>query len=547
MATLLTAPDISINDNPTITYTNPDGERVTSLQACIDIDDGEGLVTPVKYRDIPKTGSSYTFELTCDEREALYNAVSQPDGAVIVTFRLRTIKDGKTSFSYTNRQFICSPWIDVTIEDVNPHTIALTGDPTVIVRGWSWAKATMTARAIGNASIDESLYVIRNGNESAYSTEHTFEYPEQEFTFVATDSLGREGVLRITLGDNDDWVNYDYPTNHIHFDRPDANGKATISCSGWWFNGSFGAVVNTLTAQCRYTTSGGVFSDDWIDMTITTDGNSYYARADVQIDNFNQALSYIFETKVTDKMTSNAEVSDPVKSIPLYHWSEDDFVFEVPVTFKAGASGVETEEGSQTVDGDLTVTGNLRLKGSGNYGNALMFGDGTYCYISEPTDDVMYIKAKRVDFDANSVNVYGNPIPVLEKGVWTPYLNTAAVSSYTTQYGWYSKMGQTVSVGFYIKANCNSGYTNTAIKIVGLPYIPMFSAAGGGMCSGAYVSAGFNFQCFVAEIDNSITMRVQSCNHTASTNLSTSASGCWYRSGGGEITLSGTITYMATE
>ena len=70
------------------------------------------------------------------------------------------------------------------------------------------------------------------------------------------------------------------------------------------------------------------------------------------------------------------------------------------------------------------------------------------------------------------------------------------------------------------------------------------AAAGGGMCSGAYVSAGFNFQSFVAETSGNITTRVQSCNHTAAGNLATSASGCWYPSGNGDITLSGTITYM---
>jgi hypothetical protein len=73
----------------------------------------------------------------------------------------------------------------------------------------------------------------------------------------------------------------------------------------------------------------------------------------------------------------------------------------------------------------------------------------------------------------------------------------------------------------------------------------MFSAAGGGMCSGAYVAAGFDFQCFVAETSGSITARVQACNNTSQANLSTSSSGCKYRSGGGEITLSGTITFMA--
>lgn len=45
-----------------------------------------------------------------------------------------------------------------------------------------------------------------------------------------------------------------------------------------------------------------------------------------------------------------------------------------------------------------TITGNLTLKGSGNYGNKLNFGDGDYVHISEPTDDCLEIKAKKINF-----------------------------------------------------------------------------------------------------------------------------------------------------
>lgn len=45
-----------------------------------------------------------------------------------------------------------------------------------------------------------------------------------------------------------------------------------------------------------------------------------------------------------------------------------------------------------------TITGNLRLKGSGNYGNALNFGDGDYVKISEPTDDHLEVKGSYINF-----------------------------------------------------------------------------------------------------------------------------------------------------
>jgi hypothetical protein len=196
-------------------------------------------------------------------------------------------------------------------------------------------------------------------------------------------------------------------------------------------------------------------------------------------------------------------------------------------------------------EGDQNIKGNLRLKGDGNYGNYLRFGDGDYCYIAELEDDVMTLKADEIILSANGVYVDGYAIPILDKGIWVPELDSRIVGHYKTQKGWYSKMGQTVTVGFYIKAECSSGYESEIISIAGLPYIPLCSAAGGGMCSGAYVSAGRHFQCFVAETSGEITTRVQPCNHTFDANVFTSASGCFYREGGGEITLSGTITYMS--
>ena len=52
-----------------------------------------------------------------------------------------------------------------------------------------------------------------------------------------------------------------------------------------------------------------------------------------------------------------------------------------------------------------TITGNLRLKGSGSYGNALYFGDGSYCYFKEDTDDHMYLYASK-GFDAKVGSSY---------------------------------------------------------------------------------------------------------------------------------------------
>ena len=62
-----------------------------------------------------------------------------------------------------------------------------------------------------------------------------------------------------------------------------------------------------------------------------------------------------------------------------------------------------TIKSSVTLNGNPTVTGNLRLKGSGNYGNKLNFGDGEYVYLYEETDDNLTIKASTLNLSATTV------------------------------------------------------------------------------------------------------------------------------------------------
>jgi hypothetical protein len=405
------------------------------------------------------------------------------------------------------------PMVSPTIKDTNEKTIALTGDEEVLIKYFSNASVTTGAYARNGATIVSQT--TTNGSSTLSGSTCTFEGVESgQFSFTIEDSRGFIVYPGRDLAVQGKFIEYFLPTCNLVENRPDGSGNMTVYCHGNFFNGTFGKVANTLQVQYRYKTRNGVFGN-WVNMTHSINGNSYTATANATGLDYRE--TYVFETRAVDQLADVSSTSSALKSLPVFHWSEHDFTFEVPVSFNAGASGYDQEEGTDLRD-YITV-------------------DGKVMTIKVP--------AGSINLEANGVYVYGNPIPYIGEGSWTPYLNSAVVSSYETQYGWYSVLGQTVCVGFFIKANCKSGFNSTDISISGLPFTPMFSAAGGGMCSGAYVSAGFNFQCFVAENDSDkITTRVQACNNTSATNLSTSASGCKYPSGGGVLTLSGTITYM---
>ena len=91
-AELTSAPDFTDLDNPTIYYKNPAGDSVTELMACISLTQA---TDDIKYRDISKTGTSYTFNLTDAERDLLRNNTTS--GSRKIHFFIRT-KIGSNTF-----------------------------------------------------------------------------------------------------------------------------------------------------------------------------------------------------------------------------------------------------------------------------------------------------------------------------------------------------------------------------------------------------------------------------------------------------------------
>jgi hypothetical protein len=192
----------------------------------------------------------------------------------------------------------------------------------------------------------------------------------------------------------------------------------------------------------------------------------------------------------------------------------------------------------------MNFKGDLRLKGDGNYGNVLYFGDGSNCYLKEATDDNLTIYTHNSLY-LNTDKLYINNQPTW--GVWTPTLHSSAVSYYSVQKGWYQRLGNVVTIGWYIDAHTNSGYNSTKIEISGIPDKPVTYAFGGGLAYKVYVAAGHAFECWCVNTDGKITGRTQPCNNTSEGNLNVGSNTFNYPSGGGEIKLSGTICYMVQQ
>jgi len=133
-AKITSAPNFTDIQNPTINYQNAAGNNVTTLQACISL---TGSTDNISYRDIPKTGTSYTFNLTEAERNVL-RAAAPNSNTLSVIFYIKTIISGQTYYETATRTMtivnaaptMASP----TYQDSNSTTTAITEDNQKIIQ-----------------------------------------------------------------------------------------------------------------------------------------------------------------------------------------------------------------------------------------------------------------------------------------------------------------------------------------------------------------------------------------------------------------------------
>lgn len=536
-AIITNATNFTDEDSPTITYSNPAGNAVTSLDIAI----GWTGADDIKYRSVSKTGNSYTFNFTNDEKIKLQEAVNDGINSKIVTFYLRTVIGGVTYYSTIKKTLSIAdaePYMSPLIEELNSKVISATGSSTVMVLGQSRIQCQLRPTTYKRASI--ASVTMRNGADVINSDTGIFNNASSNtFIFEVIDSRGNKTTRTYTR----DAVSYIPLTMHASFENFTASGVASFNVSGNYFNGSFGAYNNYLDIEYRYAVVGSSYGTWQSVSTEQISGNSY--TSNFSVSGLDYTKAYTFQIKAEDQFKTVLSAEMRFTGRPIFEWGKNDFKFNVPVTFAAGATGVEgrTTGGTGTdLSSGGTINGDLRIAGS----NELYFGDDGQVYINRNYNG-LYIQGENIDFYGN-VRMNGKNA-ISESGTWTPILNvegTSYVSKYTTQQGWYQKVGDVVTVGFYIKATCKTGFNDREIVINTLPFAAKYAASGGGMCSGAYVPANFNFQCFAIDAGRvTIGTRVQACNNKSDTTLNTSASGCFYPSGG-ELTVSGTITYITT-
>ena len=221
------------------------------------------------------------------------------------------------AFTCTAAESACAPEVTGTVADTNEATKALTGSTGKLVRFCSDAFCTISATAKHSATLKQKRIgaeVISSGNTRTISGVEA-----ESIVFDATDSRGYTGSATVPI----DLVPYVKLTCRAVAARVDStSGKVTLSVSGSYYNGSFGAAANSLTL--KYKIGDGAETA----LTAVVSENTYTAEATLLGLAYNK--SYEITVTAADKL-STAETVLPIrKGIPIFNWGENDFEFNVP-------------------------------------------------------------------------------------------------------------------------------------------------------------------------------------------------------------------------
>lgn len=208
-ATLTNAPNFNDTQNPTITYSNPAGTAVSLLQACISL---TGSTDDISYRDISKTGTSYTFNLTEAERNVL-RAATPNSNTLSVRFYVKTIIGGNTNYSILTKTMTIvngnPTFNNPTYSDTNSTTVAITQNNQYIIQGKSTLQVKVTnASASKYATLRTATLTLNgvpysenfgNNNYVTFNIGTVNIAQNETASIVVTDSRGNKTTKNLTI------------------------------------------------------------------------------------------------------------------------------------------------------------------------------------------------------------------------------------------------------------------------------------------------------------------------------------------------------------
>lgn len=305
--------DFNDEQNPTITYNNPGGFRINARL--------EFAGTNIKRDNISNTGS-YTFNLTDAERKLLRQKCT--GSSMTVRGVIATCIGGTTEnyWSYWDRTMTIvngNPTFDnFNFADSNTKTVALTGNNTSIVKGYSNVKVTIPKSMKATAKKESSLSKYRVSIGTAIPVDITYSSDKDVNGTVNNADSSTINVYAIDSRNNSKLVSKQ-ATNFISYsgvekgniDVVRTNGVSedvTLKINGTFNKVNFGKITNSIkSAQYRYRIKGTDTWSSYNNLTLTIKDNNFsyngLIKGDTKTLGFNVEHSYEVEVLVKDELS----------------------------------------------------------------------------------------------------------------------------------------------------------------------------------------------------------------------------------------------------
>lgn len=227
------------------------------------------------------------------------------------------------------------PLVEGEVYDVNAKTLALTGDKDTLIRYHSTAHFDIRGEALDAATLQE-LSVSNTGGIIAGDSGEFTKVESNIFYLNAIDNRGNTSRVEVVKG----WIEYVKLTANIKSNEVSADGFASITISGNYYGGSFGAQNNSLTLSVRYKTGSGEYGD-WVSIAPTIGSSNTYEHT-INLEGLDYMETYTFQAKAVDKLEEVLSAEKVFTTIPVFDWGHDDFSFNVPVSIQGKRMGENT-------------------------------------------------------------------------------------------------------------------------------------------------------------------------------------------------------------
>lgn len=504
IATINTAPNFNIGQNPTITWTNPGGCKTVAYAENI----VNGKIESQLTGEIDVSGrTSYTYSLNAS---TLYSKVPNSNSGTI-RYVIKSSNDGKDYWATVERNYYVTnsnpTFSNFTFKDTNSKTTALTGNNQKFIKGYSSLQATVSTanKAVAKNSATMKNYTLtvgtKNSGEVAYSSSADVNLSvsaiDNNVVFVtAKDSRQNTTAVQKTISDANYYTYTDLTITKCTLTRSDGGvgTQVTLNYEGAIWNKSFGSVTNAIVSiKYEYKIAGtSTWTTGTTKLTPTVSGSKYSQTILIQGDlagsGFNDQNSYEFRLTVSDKLSTKQFTTIFGAGTPLVAYHKNGMA--IGGKYNTAVGGALQVHGTEIIDNNLVVNGNdIRTNGEVSFVRTFR---GFITNFNTATTHGFYAfgdkTSNMIGCPVSSGDVYGTLEVTVQKSsiwvasdysvyIWQKYMDTAGRQfiRYAVNEETFSPWRQVFSPRtLYVNASGTTGTVTLSDNVQGYDYLEIF-------------------------------------------------------------------------